>query len=67
MRESLVKIFEYLLFFAVSKKKRKLVLLLDKTGYVSQETRPKFIAIDSQNIYFHVHLHVVLYLSGAFF
>ena len=33
--------------------KGKLVLLLDKTGYVSQETRPKFI--DSQNFYFHFH------------
>ena len=33
--------------------KGKLVLLLDKTGYVSQETRPKFI--DSQNFYFHLH------------
>ena len=31
--------------------KGKLVLVLDKTGYVSQETRPKFI--DSQNFYFH--------------
>ena len=30
-----------------------LVLLLDKTGYVSQETRPKFI--DSKNFYFHFH------------
>ena len=28
-------------------------MLLDKTGYVSQETRPKFI--DSQNFYFHFH------------
>ena len=33
--------------------KGKLVLLLDKTGYVSQETRQKFI--DSQNFYFHFH------------
>ena len=33
--------------------KGKIVLLLDKTGYVSQETRPKFI--DSQNFYFHFH------------
>ena len=33
--------------------KRKLVLLLDKTGYVSHETRPKFI--DSQNFYFNFH------------
>ena len=33
--------------------KGKLVLLLDKTGYVPQETRPKFI--DSQNFYFHFH------------
>ena len=33
--------------------KGKLVLLLDKTGYVSQETRLKFI--DSQNFYFHFH------------
>ena len=33
--------------------KGKLVLLLDKTSYVSQETRPKFI--DSQNFYFHFH------------
>ena len=33
--------------------KGKLVLLLDETGYVSQETRPKFI--DSQNFYFHFH------------
>ena len=33
--------------------KGKLVLLLDKTGYVSQETRPKFI--DNQNFYFHFH------------
>ena len=33
--------------------KGKLVLLLDKTGYVSQETKPKFI--DSQNFYFHFH------------
>ena len=33
--------------------KGKLVLLLYKTGYVSQETRPKFI--DSQNFYFHFH------------
>ena len=31
--------------------KGKLVLLLDNTGYVSQETRPKFI--DSQNFYFY--------------
>ena len=30
-----------------------LVLLLNKTGYVSQETRPKFI--DSQNFYFDFH------------
>ena len=29
------------------------VLLLDKTGYVLQKTRPKFI--DSQNFYFHFH------------
>ena len=29
------------------------VLLLDKTGYVSKETRPTFI--DSQNFYFHFH------------
>ena len=34
----------------------KLVLLLDKTGYVSQETRPKFI--DSQNFYFHFHYNL---------
>ena len=33
--------------------KGKLVLLLDKTGYVSQETRPNFI--NSQNVYFHFH------------
>ena len=33
--------------------KGKLVLLLDRTGYDSQETRPKFI--DSQNFYFHFH------------
>ena len=33
--------------------KDRLVLLLDKTGYVSQETRPKFI--DSQNFKFHFH------------
>ena len=33
--------------------KGKLVLLLDKTGYVSQETRPKFI--DIQHFYFHFH------------
>ena len=33
--------------------KGKLILLLDKTGYVSQETTPKFI--DSQNFYFHFH------------
>ena len=33
--------------------KGKLVLLLDKTGYVSQETRLKII--DSQNFYFHFH------------
>ena len=33
--------------------KGKLVLLLNKTGYVSQETRQKFI--DSQNFYFHFH------------
>ena len=33
--------------------KGKLVLLLDKTGYASQRTRPKFI--DSQNLYFHFH------------
>ena len=33
--------------------KGKLVLLLDKTVFVSQETRPKFI--DSQNFYFHFH------------
>ena len=44
--------------------KGKLVLLLDKTGYVSQETRPKFI--DSQNFYFHISLQLVLYQSGAF-
>ena len=31
--------------------KGKLVLLLDKTGFVSQETRPMFIG--SQNFYFH--------------
>ena len=35
---------------------------LAKTGYVSQETRPKFI--DSQNLYFFVQ--VVLYQSGVF-
>ena len=28
-------------------------MLLDKTGYVSQETRQKFI--DGQNFYFHFH------------
>ena len=28
-------------------------LALDKTGYISQETRPKFI--DSQNFYFYFH------------
>ena len=33
--------------------KGKLVLFLDKTGYVSQETRPKFI--DSQKFYFHIY------------
>ena len=33
--------------------KGKLVLLLDKSGYVSQEKWPKFI--DSQNFYFHFH------------
>ena len=33
--------------------KGKLVLLLDKAGNVSQETRPKFIY--SQNFYFHFH------------
>ena len=33
--------------------KGKLVLLLDKTGYVSQETRLKFI--DIQNFYCHFH------------
>ena len=33
--------------------KSKWVLHLDKTGYVSHETRPKFI--DSQNIYFQFH------------
>ena len=33
--------------------KGKLVLLLDKTCYVSQETKPKFIG--SQNFYFHFH------------
>ena len=33
--------------------KGKLVLLFDKTGNVSQETRPKFI--DSQKFYFHFH------------
>ena len=32
------------------------VLLLYKTGYVSQETRPKFI--DSQHFYFHFHLYI---------
>ena len=42
-----------------------LVLLLDKAGYVSQETRPKFI--DSQSFYFHFHYKLccikALYLS----
>ena len=33
--------------------KGKLVLRLDKTDYVLQETRTKFI--DSQNFYFHFH------------
>ena len=33
--------------------KGTLILLLDKTGYFSQHTRPKFI--DSQNFYFHFH------------
>ena len=33
--------------------KGKLVLLLDKTGYVSQETKPKFI--DGQNFNFNFH------------
>ena len=33
--------------------KGKVVLLFDKTGYVSQETRPK--VIDSQNFYVHFH------------
>ena len=33
--------------------KGQVSLLLDKTGYVSEETRPKFI--DSQNFYFHFH------------
>ena len=37
--------------------KEKVVLLLDKTGYVSQETRPKFI--DSQNFYFHFHYNLL--------
>ena len=31
--------------------KVQVILLLDKIGFVSQETRPKFI--DSQNFYFH--------------
>ena len=39
--------------YSVDLYKGKLVLLLDKTGYVSQETRPKFI--DSRNFYFHFH------------
>ena len=33
--------------------KGKLLLLFDKTGNLSQETRPKFI--NSQNFYFHFH------------
>ena len=33
--------------------KGKFVLILDKTGYVSHETKPKFV--DSQNFYFHFH------------
>ena len=43
----------YTYVFCWPVKKGKLVLLLDKTGYVSQETIPKFI--DSQNFYFHFH------------
>ena len=37
--------------------KGKLVLLLDKTGYVSLETRPKFI--DSQTFYFYFHYKLI--------
>ena len=37
--------------------KGKLVLLLDKTSYISQETRPKFV--DSQNFYFHYKLFFI--------
>ena len=36
--------------------KGKLVLLLDKVCYVSQEARLKFI--DSQNFYFHFHYNL---------
>ena len=44
--------------------KGKLVLLLDKTGNVSQETRPKFI--DSQNFYFHFHYKLFCILAVRF-
>ena len=49
-----VKIHKYLcICLLLIRIKGKLVLLLDKTGYVLQKTRPKFI--DSQNFYFHFH------------
>ena len=50
-----INIYAYVFHFVCIK--GKLVLLLDKAGYVSQEMRSNFI--DSQNFYFHYKLFCI--------